>query len=78
MLLVLCISFSSYSQSHQDSLKEFDIIVSQINQAKNPTQKLNQLFYAHYYQLALLGKLNEKNCFTFNTTFAKQAIDFSY
>lgn len=77
VLLVLCISFSSYSQSHLDSLKEFDIIVSQINQAKNPTQKLNQLFYAHYYQLALLGELNEKNCFTFNTTFAKQAIDLA-
>lgn len=79
--LLIVLSFTSIqflnSQTHKDSLKQFNLLIKEAQLLSSPSQQLDLLFEIHYYQLALLGELNEKNCFKFNTSFAKQAIDLS-
>lgn len=76
-LSVCFVPFVSFGQTHQDSIKELDLMVKQIETARDNSQKLDYLCYAHYYQNALLGEITEKNCFKFNTSYAKQGIDLA-
>ena len=78
VVLLLALNFLAIAQSHQDSVKAFKAMELSITSAINQEDKLDKLVGTHYYQMALIGnEINEKNCFQFNTSYAKQGIDLA-